>query len=258
MEILRAFAKDWALCLRFYTRLDWGDQQAVELAGFAEALRALPLAGAAIGAIGAFALALSWASGLSPLVAATLGVAALVLVTGGLHEDGLADVADGFGGGATREHKLEIMRDSRVGAYGGLALGLSLLLRVFALAAVAERSTMLAGAAMIATGALSRTAGLTPLLVLAPARPEGSGAAMPRPSSSALSQALGFAALLSLAPALFGATPGHIVVADLAAGLAAVLVARLADRQIGGHTGDVLGAAQQAAEIAALLALSAG
>ncbi len=228
------------------------------MACFAEALRALPLAGAVIGVIGAFALALSRALGLSPLVAAALGVAALVLVTGGLHEDGLADVADGFGGGATRDRKLEIMRDSRLGAYGGLALGLSLLLRVFALAALAERSTLLAAAAMIATGALSRVAGLAPLLMLAPARPGGLGAGMPRPSSGALTQAAGVAALLSLAPALCGATPGQVVIADLAAGLAALLVARLAERQIGGHTGDVLGAAQQAAEIAGLLALSAG
>lgn len=226
--------------------------------GFAEALRALPLAGAAIGGVGALALALSRALGLSPLIAAALGIAALVLVTGGLHEDGLADVADGFGGGATRERKLEIMRDSRLGSYGGLALGLSLLLRVFALAALAERSSLLAAAAMIATGAVSRTVGLAPLLMLAPARPGGLGAAMPLPSSRALAQGAALAALLSCAPALFGAARGQIVVADLAAGLAAMLVARLAERQIGGYTGDVLGAAQQVAEIAALLALSAG
>jgi len=251
-------AKDWALCLRFYTRLHWGDAEAIEMAGFAEALRALPLAGAAIGAIGALALALSRALGLSPLLAAALAVAALVLVTGGLHEDGLADVADGFGGGATRERKLEIMRDSRIGAYGGLALGLSLLLRVFAIAALAERSWLLAAAAMIATSALSRAAGLAPLLLLAPARPGGLGAAMPLPSPRARAVSVALAALLSLLPALFGATPAHIVIADLAAGLAAVFVARLAERQIGGYTGDVLGAAQQAAEIAGLLALSAG
>jgi len=250
-------AKDWALCLRFYTRLHWGDAPAVEMAGFAEGLRALPLAGAAIGAIGALALALSRALGLSPLLVAALGVAALVLVTGGLHEDGLADVADGFGGGATRERKLEIMRDSRIGTYGALALGLSLLLRVFALAELAERSTLLSAAAMIATGALSRTAGLAPLLMLTPARPGGLGAAMPSPSSRALAKAAALAALLSLGPALCGAPLGQVLVGDLAAGLAAVLVARLAERQIGGYTGDVLGAAQQAAEIAAVLALSA-
>jgi len=250
-------AKDGALCLRFYTRLDWGGAPEVEMAGFAEALRALPLAGASIGGIGALALALSRALGLAPLAAATVAVAAIVAVTGGLHEDGLADVADGFGGGGTPARKLEIMRDSRLGSYGGLALGLSLLLRVFAVAALAERSTLLAGAVMIATGALSRTAGLAPLLVLSPARPEGLGAAMPRPSSRAVLLAAALAALLSLAPALCGAPLGRILLADLAACLAAVLTARLADRQIGGYTGDVLGAAQQAAEIAALLALSA-
>ncbi|ARN82099.1 adenosylcobinamide-GDP ribazoletransferase [Methylocystis bryophila] len=258
MKSLPAWPRDWGLCLRFYSRLDWGGPRHVEMSRFAEALRTLPLAGGAIGVIGALALALSRALGLSPLVAATIGVAALVAVTGGLHEDGLADVADGFGGGVTRTRKLEIMRDSRLGAYGGIALGLSLLLRVSPLSALAERSTLLAVAAMIATGALSRMAGLAPLLALSPARPEGAGAAMPRPSSRALAQGAALAALLSLAPALFGASLGQVLAADLAACLAAVLVARLAGRQIGGYTGDVLGAAQQAAEIAALLALSAG
>jgi len=227
------------------------------MAGFAEALRALPLAGASIGGIGALALALSRTSGLSPLVAAALAVASLVMITGGLHEDGLADVADGFGGGKTPAGKLEIMRDSRLGAYGALALGLSLLLRVFALAALAERGALLAAAALISTGAVSRTVGLAPLLMLSPARPEGLGAAVPRPSSRALAEAAALVSLLSAAPALCGAPLAQIIVADLAACLAAILIARLAARQIGGHTGDVLGAAQQAAEVAALLALSA-
>ncbi len=257
MESLPALANEWRLCLRFYTRLDWGGAPQVGMAGFAEALRALPLAGATIGGIGALALAICRASGLSPLVGATLALAALVLVTGALHEDGLADAVDGFGGGATRARKLEIMQDSRLGAYGALALGLSLLLRVFALAALAERSTLLAAAAMVATGALSRTAGLAPLLSLSPARVGGIGAAMPRPSSRAFGQAAALAALLSLAPALGGAPLGQVLTADLAACIAAILVTRLAERQIGGYTGDVLGAAQQSAEIAALLALSA-
>jgi adenosylcobinamide-GDP ribazoletransferase len=257
MESLRSLAKDWASCLRFFTRLDFSEAPKVEMSGFAEALRALPLAGALIGGMGALALALSRWLGLSPLVAATLAVAALVAVTGALHEDGLADVADGFGGGATRARKLEILRDSRIGAYGALALGLTLLLRVFALSALAERGAPLACAALIATGALSRTAGLAPLLLLPPARPEGLGAAMPRPSFQALIQAAALAALISLAPALCGAALARILVSDLGAILGAVLVARLADRQIGGYTGDVLGAAQQVAEIAALLALSA-
>jgi cobalamin synthase len=153
MESLRAFARDWALCLRFYTRLGWKDAEPVEMLGFAEALRALPLAGASIGGIGALTVALSRGLGLPPLVAATLSVGALVTVTGGLHEDGLADAADGFGGGGTPARKLEIMRDSRLGSYGGLALGLSLLLRVFAVAALAERATLLAAAATIARAA---------------------------------------------------------------------------------------------------------
>ena len=73
-------------------------------------------------------------AGLSPSVAAALALAAAMLATGCLHEDGLSDVADGFGGGKTRERKLEIMRDSRIGAYGAAALVMSVLIRWSALA----------------------------------------------------------------------------------------------------------------------------
>ena len=228
------------------------------MAGFAEALRALPLAGAAIGGVGALALALSRALGLSPLLAAALGVAALVLVTGGLHEDGLADVADGFGGGATRERKLEIMRDSRIGSYGGLALGLSLLLRVFALAALAERSSAPRRRGDDRDGRRVADGGPRAPAHARAGPPGGPGRRHAAPLFPRARPSRGACGAPVVAPALFGAAPGQIVVADLAAGLAAMLVARLAERQIGGYTGDVLGAAQQVAEIAALLALSAG
>ena len=228
------------------------------MAGFAEALRALPLAGAAIGAIGALALTLSRALGLSPLVAAALGVAALVLVTGGLHEDGLADVADGFGGGATRERKLEIMRDSRLGSYGGIgARSFAPAARLRAGGARRAFDWPLAAAAMIATGAASRAAGLAPLLMLAPARAGGPGRRDAPPVFRGAHASRGACGAPVACPGALWRGAGSGLAAALAAGLAAILVARLADRQIGGYTGDVLGAAQQAAEIAGLLALSA-
>ena len=137
------FHKDLLACLRFFSRLDLPAERGREgLAEFAEALRALPLAGAIIGGFGAFALLGARALGLPHLPAAVIAIGALVMVTGALHEDGLADLADGFGGGATREKKLEIMRDSRIGAYGALALALTLLLRVSA-TAVSPRSAAL-------------------------------------------------------------------------------------------------------------------
>ncbi|MBF0335337.1 MAG: adenosylcobinamide-GDP ribazoletransferase, partial [Alphaproteobacteria bacterium] len=96
---------------------------------------AFPLVGAVLG-LTAGACFAGLASLLPPLPAALVALALLVLATGGLHEDGLADLADGFGGGRDRDHRLEIMRDSRTGSYGALAVGFSLALRAAALAAL--------------------------------------------------------------------------------------------------------------------------
>jgi adenosylcobinamide-GDP ribazoletransferase len=252
------FVEDLAACLRFYSRLNLpAALGGASMADFGKALRALPIAGAILGGVAAAALFCARALGLPALPAAICAIAALVAVTGALHEDGLADVADGFGGGATREKKMEIMRDSRLGSYGALALALALMLRVTSLAALTERGLGLAIFALICAGAVSRAAGLLPLLLSAPARRDGAGAAMPRPTGEARRVALILAGAAS-APLLFvGLSVSQILGADLGAALAAFAVTRLAERQIGGYTGDVLGAAQQAAEIAVLLALCA-
>ena len=252
------FVEDLMACLRFYSRLNLpAAPGGAAMADFGKALRALPVAGAIIGGAGGAALFCARAVGLPALPAATCAIAAMVAVTGALHEDGLADVADGFGGGATRQKKLEIMRDSRLGSYGAIALALALMLRVTSLAALTERGLGLAILALICAGAVSRTAGLLPLLFSEPARRDGSGAAMPRPTGEAPRLALILAGAAS-APLLFaGLSVGQVLSGDIAAALAAFAVTRLAERQIGGYTGDVLGAAQQAAEIAVLLALCA-
>ena len=252
------FVKDLMACLRFYSRLNLpAAPGGAAMADFGDALRALPVAGAIIGGAGGAALFGARAVGLPALPAAICAIAALIAVTGALHEDGLADVADGFGGGATREKKLEIMRDSRLGSYGAIALVLALMLRVTSLAALTERGLGLAIFALICAGAVSRTAGLLPLLLSAPARRDGAGAAMSRPTGDAPGLALILAGAAS-APLLFaGLSVSQVLSADIAAALAAFAITRLAKRQIGGYTGDVLGAAQQAAEIAVLLALSA-
>ncbi len=251
----RGFAADLFACLRFYSRLPApGDPTELRLP---QALRALPLAGAIIGGCGALTLLAARALGVPHLPAAVCAIAALVAVTGALHEDGFADLADGFGGGSTRERKLAIMRDSRIGAYGVCALALALMARVFALAALSERGLPPAMLALIVTAGVSRTAGLAPLAMLSPARADGAGAAVARPDFATLRSAGFAAALLSMTLIFCGASLLKILGGDLAAALAAIFVARLAARQIGGYTGDVLGAAQQAAEIAMLLALCA-
>ena len=254
-------AADLGACLRFYGRLPIpalsGADDPARPPDFRRAPRMLPVAGLVLALPGAAALGLGLALNLGGLVAGALAVAVTALVTGGLHEDGLADVADGFLGGATPERRLAIMRDSRIGAYGALALGLALLMRVGALAEIFSRAGSAAACGALVLAALvSRPATLVPLARLPPARPDGAGRAVGRPTGKTLAAAWGLAALLGLAvTGLAGlplATAPLALVLAAAAGLA---LSALARRAIGGQTGDVAGAAQQVAEVAALAAI---
>src|SRR6202140_3785417 len=129
-------ANDLKASVAFLTRLPVAGATPAAGADIARAAWAFPLAGVLVALIAAVVYAVAHKIGSPPWVAAALAVAATLAVTGCLHEDGLADTADGLGGGDTREHKLEIMRDSRVGAYGVCALTLSILLRVSAIASL--------------------------------------------------------------------------------------------------------------------------
>jgi adenosylcobinamide-GDP ribazoletransferase len=250
-------ARDVADALRFFTRLRVGDPGQAAPLDLGRIAWAAPVAGAAVGLIGAIILALTALLGLPPLVRAGLATAALVAATGGLHEDGLADVADGFGGGATRAAKLEIMRDSRIGAYGAITLALSLILRVAALAAALDGGFWRAALSLTLVAALSRAAALTPLALLPPARADGAGAAAGPLDSNALAAAWGAALVLALALGLeLGLA--HALLATLASGAGALAMVALARRAIGGQTGDVAGAAQQCGEIAAWCGLLIG
>lgn len=253
---------DFAACLEFFSRLP---VPAVLFAGrdrppLARAMRMLPLAGLVIGTGGAAALAACDVAGLPPILAATVAVTALVTASGALHEDGLADTADGFGGGATRERKLAIMRDSRIGTYGVLAIGLALIGRVTALASLLAGFGLRAGvAAVLASAAMSRAMVLLPLLALDPARPDGAGRTAGRPGwrGTAL-PCCGLALAIGLGlPALTRLGVAHGALACCLGTAAGAWVVVLARRHLGGHTGDVAGATQQAAELAFLLGLLA-
>ena len=256
---LLPFLRDLAALLRFYTRLPIpalpfeADPHAMP--DFSVAARALPVAGALIGLIGALVLGLCAALGLPALPAAILALSALALATGAMHEDGLADCADSFGA-AERAKKLEIMQDSRLGTFGVVALVASFSLRAAALAALAERFGFgAAGAALVAAASVSRTAGLLPLWLLPPARPDGAGRAAAAPSGEALNLAAGLATLISLLIPACGLGFGRLFAALALAVGAAALAAALARRALGGQTGDVAGAAQQLAEIGFLCGL---
>ncbi len=249
---LGQFAAAWTLL----SRLPWPFAVPRDLGAIGRGVWAFPIVGAVLGALGGGVYWLGRETGLPAFVAATLAIAFLALATGGLHEDGLADTADGFGGGRTREQKLAIMRDSRTGAYGVLALVIVTLLRIGALATMAGAVGF---AALIAAASLGRGFAALPMSLLAPARPDGLARASGR--------APGFSACLALILAVAAATlaaagyalPLRAVGYAVAGAFFAVLfVSLMAQRHIGGVTGDVLGAAILAGEAAALVALASG
>jgi adenosylcobinamide-GDP ribazoletransferase len=179
-------------------------------------------------------------------------------LTGALHEDGLADVADGFGGGESREVKLAIMRDSRIGSYGVLALFFALVLKVFAIASVVVGTSIWGGlAAIVASAALSRAASAGLLHVLPPARRDGLSFEAGRPGRSTVLQAAGLAVAVSLVFLWPYSLALGLLLLPLAAAAGLAMTAWLADRQIGGQTGDVAGAAQVVSEVLVLLAAAA-
>lgn len=249
-------AKDIACALRFYSRLPvpGGDADAHAAPSLDRIAYAIPLAGLVIGLAGALALLAALALKLPAFLAATLAVTALALATGGFHEDGLADTADGLGGGRDRAQKLAIMRDSRIGSYGATALMLALLLRIGALAAlVTAAGPLRAALTLMAAGTISRAAGILLLRALPPARADGAGATFGQPSpDAALSCAL--VAALAVAVILVPSFGVGAAFAGLIGPVAALaLMARLSGRLIGGATGDVAGATQQVAEIVFLI-----
>ncbi len=253
---------DLLACLRFYSRMPVPilpfETAPHAMPDFSRVVRMLPLAGVVIALPAVLVLALCLSLGLAPNLAALLALSALVMTTGAFHEDGLADMADGFGGGMTRERKLEIMKDSRIGTYGGAALVLSLLVRAQAIALLTWQGGFRAGLVVVAAAALSRAFGLLPLALLSPARTDGAAFAAAKPQPAPLAIAFGLAFALAFLPAFAGMAPSYILTAFILAGLAAGMVTLLSHKQIQGQTGDVAGAAQQMAEIAFLLALSAG
>lgn len=252
---------DLAACLRFFSRLPVpalpGEPSAHALPDFRKVARMLPMAGLVLALPAALVLLAAWKLGLGAFVAAALALAMLAAVTGALHEDGLADVADGFGGGGTRERRLEIMRDSRIGAYGGLALVLALALRLGALATMLERIGDETALAFLLAAALSRCAAMLPMVLLAPARRDGAAASVGRPSGISLAIAAGSCLILAGIAAGLGLPAAGVLLAVLLAPTAALALTALAQRRIGGHTGDVIGACQQVAEIAALIGILA-
>lgn len=210
---------------------------------------AFPLAGLPIGLAMGLVLMAAPALGLSPLAAGFVALAVSALLTGGLHHDGLADFVDGMGGRDVAR-RLEIMRDSRIGSYGVIALVLAMGLSASALASLP--GSALAGILLVAVG--SRFAILVLLDLLPPARPDGLGQMAAEARGAAPWQVWAPGAALALLLALMTGPAAPWGLAAMA--LATTVVALQARRLLGGQTGDVLGAAQLCSETAGVLALS--
>ena len=252
---LRAWTDDLAAALRLLTRLPVPRHLPAD-PDWSRAGRAYPLVGLLIGSIGALAFVLAGFLGLPAVLCALLALAATIAVSGALHEDGLADVADGFGGGGDRDRKLAIMRDSRIGTYGVLALLLSVGLRAAALVALgapALGAPALVAAALPAVHALARALLPAVMLGLPLARRDGLAAATGKPRARDVFTALGLG--IGAVWLLWG--PGTALLLFAVAAAVAAGLSWLARRQVSGYTGDLLGAVEQAVETVLLLILVA-
>ncbi len=248
-DSVRTAAHRWrsapAVATVFLTRLPLRAPD-VPLAG---AALFFPVVGFGVGCVGGGVFWLGALIGLPALAAALIALAAAAWLTGALHEDGLADMADGLAGRGAAE-SIRIMRDSATGVYGVLALVFSVGLRAAALAAIADPAAALA--ALVAVHGASRAALPAVMRALPPASGTGLGAAAGTPRAVDVWLGLILAALAAVAlldPLV------ALAVLGLSA-LAAGGVAALARNRLGGYTGDVLGAVQQTCEIVALLAIA--
>ena len=229
--------------LRLLTRLPMRASDVIAGPG---AAWAWPLAGAVVGGLAALVgvVALPLGAGL----AAALVLGAQAMMTGAMHEDGLADTADGLWGGWDRARRLEIMKDSHIGTYGVMALIVVSLIRWSALSALLAAGGWFA---LVAVAALSRV----PMAVMLASLPNARGAGLSQSVGRVPPVSAAVAAMIGLAFALGLGTAG--LWASFAVGLVSVALALVAKAKIGGQTGDILGASQQLAEAAALAVLAA-
>jgi adenosylcobinamide-GDP ribazoletransferase len=208
-----------------------------------------PIVGALVGGIAGLVGLVAGITTLPSFGIGLLLVAATALLTGALHEDGLADTVDGFGGGVTRQRKLEIMRDSHIGSFGVLALVISTGLRATSIGALNELGHPQLLGGLVAAHASARAVLPGLMWLLPPARTDGLAVRAGRPPARYVVAAMLFAIVISVSGL---GVPGGIASVAVAGGVA-IIMAMIARRQIQGYTGDVLGATEQIAEIAVLL-----
>jgi len=250
---------DARICLIFFTRLPVTWPEDLPRERITRAFQAAPVAGLVTGIIGALTYGLAmWLFNGSVHVAATLAVASQVVTTGAFHEDGFADFFDGVGGGKTVTERLAIMRDSRIGTFGGVALLLAIILKIFLVAEIA--TAWQAGLCLIISGTLARTALVHVMTLLKPATDDGISASAGQPTATEATTATimgavisGVCVILAFQLSLVGPAVGAVIGTVLGAGA----IALTARKHLGGQTGDALGASAIAAELGALAGIVA-
>ena len=244
---LQCWMLDFIIAGVFLTRLPFNTKRKFQTQDLAHSSRCFPLIGLLVGAISGAVFILAAKINLNPLTSAFLAITVGAFVTGALHEDGLADVIDGFGGGNSKKDKLRIMRDSHIGTYGMLALVLNVGLRISVLSELP--GPWVTAETLVGTAVLSRSL-LPGMMHLTPcARTDGLAAGAGRPSFR--NAVIAFCIGCVITWPLFG---GWItIVAFVCAVISALVMAFIAHRQIGGYTGDVLGATQQISEVVILM-----
>lgn len=258
---LQHVMENTAFVVRFYSRLPFPtmpwETSPFEMPSFKKIVLFLPLASFIIALPGVLLLILTSVIGLTPWLCATIAVGMTTLMTGAFHEDGLADVADGFGGGYTIERRLVIMGDSRLGTFGVCALILCFILKIGAFAVIVGQASLWAACtAFILTAIVARISSLAVIVFIPPVRlPEATYTAetfSPKLFTCSILIIIGLTFILGIA---FFSLKGLILVPLLTL-LASYGLGKLSMRLISGQTGDVAGAAEQISEILCLLILS--
>jgi adenosylcobinamide-GDP ribazoletransferase len=247
-DMLRKGLAELAAAFALLTRLPVHRLSLPRVAVPSEAVWAYPIVGAAVGAIGGVVYWLTHWLSCPPALAALCALAAMILATGAMHEDGLADFADGLAGD-TKERSLSIMRDHQIGTYGVIALALSLAVRATAIAIIAEPRAVMA--VLIAADAASRLSLVLIMTTLQPARRDGLSASVGSPTAGLAAIALGLTFIIAWLLLPFGIA----LLLILSAIISAVVLGCMALVRLGGQTGDVLGASSQICECLALIVL---
>lgn len=249
--------KDFTVCVQFLSRFPIPELLAShDKPDFKRSSRMFPVAGLLIAMPAISAMVLLGLLNVPPMVVAAVTITLQLAVTGALHEDGLADCADGFGGGRTREDKLTIMKDSRVGAFGVAASIMALVLRFALLTALIEVSLLSGILAYLASQMLSRAVQVYFWQCLPPARQDGLAATFGQPDEQAMTWALATGIISALTLTFFAFPALSVFIGMIIVLIALIAFRTLCINQINGQTGDTIGAIQIITEIAFLIGLT--